>query len=113
VYFSIFKTFGTLYSLGVGAGAITEFWSSTVVGIQSSALPIVLLVLIYGAFWVTSVWIAPEKKKRSAAIAGIVAGVMVPHLLALLFIVNDASGVLPTRYIYRDAFIPTLSVQQF
>ena len=113
VYFSIFKTFGTLYSLGVGAGAITEFWSSTVVGIQSSLLPIFLLLILYGALWVAGIKIAPDKSKRSTAIAGIAVGLMIPHLVALLFIVNDFSGVLPVRYIYRESFIPTLSVQQF
>ena len=113
VYFSIFKTFGTLYSLGVGAGAITEYWSSTIVGIQSSLLPIFLLLILYGTFWVAGIKIAPDRSKGSTAIAGIAVGLMIPHLVALLFIVNDFSGVLPVRYIYRESFIPTLSVQQF
>jgi hypothetical protein len=113
VYFSIFKTFGTLYSLGVGAGAVTQFWSSTVVGIRSSLLPLFLLLIVYGVLWVASIKIAPEKRKKTKVVAGIAVGLLIPHLVALMFIVNDASGILPVRYIYRESFIPTLSVQQF
>ncbi len=113
LYFTIFNTFGTLYSLFAGADAITEYWQATAGGIKASAFPLLLsalplvLLLILGRGYV------PEKrmdKKHLFRLAGSSFGA---YLLAVLLIYANSSGVMPVKYLYGKSFVPALSVDLF
>lgn len=113
VYFSVFKTFGTLFSLVSGADAVTQFWGATLTGIRDGAAPILWIAAGYAAAaWLTG-RIRPVDGTRRQAAAGLAAGILVPWLVALLLIVNDGSGILPVRYLYRESFIPDSTVASF
>lgn len=113
IYFKIFDTFGTLYSLFVGAGAITEFWSATFEGIKTGIIPLCFLFLPYILFIIYGKRILPSKRLSKKALVGIPAGTVVAHLIAVVLVINGNSGVMPVSYLYRDAFIPYLSVDNF
>lgn len=119
VYYSVFETFGTLYSLFVGAGAITEFWSGTVQGIVASLPPLISLLIPFLAFFLFGKRITPSKDENrriwkfgNRALL-LLAGTLGFHLIAFSFVYSDTDGIQSTRYLYRNAFIPTLSVSKF
>lgn len=112
VYFTIFRTFVVLYSVG-GAGQVLQFWRDILAGIQTAWFPLLLLLLplvwllFFGKHYTT-------KKRWNLR----------PALLLLLCSAGfffagtaavDAStqGVLSARYLYREDFIPQLAVSRF
>lgn len=113
VYFSVFKTFGTLFSMFTGADAVTQFWGATLTGIRDAAVPILGLAAGYAAAALLAGRIQPVAGSRRQVAAGLAAGILVPWLAALLLIVNDDSGILPMRYLYRESFIPDSTVASF
>jgi lipoteichoic acid synthase len=113
VYFTIFGTFGTLYSLYVGADAITGFWSGTVSGIISSIVPLLFVLIPSVVFIKFSSKFVPDKRQNLNTLLKIVLGSIIFYLLALLIIINNSSGIMPDRYLYRNSFIPNLTVDNF
>lgn len=119
VYYQIFETFGTLYSLYAGIGAIAGFWSGTVTGILSSLPPLLALIIPYGIFLLFGRAIIPDKvegestKRPNRRTALLLAGTLGFYSIAFLLIQSSTGGILSIRYLYRDAFIPSLSVSNF
>lgn len=113
VYFSIFETFGTLYSLFAGAEAITGYWQATLSGIWMSALPLLFLALPFALFLVFGREFVPEGRPDRTGLAAMVSGSIGAYLLAVLLIGSNNSGVMPVSYLYQEAFVPNLSVDQF
>ena len=113
VYFTIFETFGTLYSLFVGAGAITGFWSGTVAGLKTAVIPLLFLVvpfilcLIFGNKYVPLI---RQPWKALAIPGGLTIGF---YLIALALVWSGNYGVMPVKFLYREAFVPNLSVDNF
>lgn len=113
VYYSIFKTFGTLYSAIEGMDAVAKFWSTTLTKVQAGFSVLLLLLIPYILFLILGRRHVPEKKNARTALAILAGGLVAPYLLAVLLIVNDTSGILPVRYVYCESFIPDLTVAEF
>lgn len=113
VYFQVFQTFGTLYSLFVGTDAITKFWSATFDGIKDSMLYIVLLLLPILVFLLAGDRMTPKGRQAKDVLFGLGFGTAFCYLIAFILIYNNSSGIMPVRYLYREAFVPNLSVSNF
>jgi lipoteichoic acid synthase len=109
VYYSIFNTFTTLYSV-TGVGKILQFWRDIVYGILDSIIPLILLSLPL------ALWIIFAKKIRRTSgksIMLLLLFTILLQLLASIITVNSTSGVLSIKYLYKDSFVPNLSVSNF
>lgn len=113
VYFAVFKTFGTLYSLFAGADAITDFWSGTLSGIRDSVIPLCLILIPYILFVIFGGKIVPFNERSRGHKIVLLAGTAGFYLLALILVMSSNSGIMPVKYLYREAFIPNLSVTNF
>jgi len=109
VYFEIFKTFTTLYS-ATGAGKILQFWREMLTGILYSAIPLLLLSVPL-VLWIIFGKRISTTPRRRAVLPFFCA--LVIQFFAVVLTLNSTSGVLPIKYLYSEAFVPTLSVSNF
>ena len=86
VYFTIFRTFAVLYSVG-GAGQVLQFWRDILAGVRAAWLPLLLLLL-----FLTSIAF---------------------FFVGTAAVDSATQGVLSPRYLYREDFIPQLAVGRF
>ncbi|NCB51954.1 MAG: LTA synthase family protein [Clostridia bacterium] len=112
VYYTIFKTFLTLYSVG-GTGKVLKFWREILTGIGAAflpllllAIPLVLLCLLGGRF-------TPYSRAGGRLIGGLALCTAGLQLVAVLAVINSAAGVLSPKVLYEESFIPELSVSTF
>lgn len=113
VYFHVATTFLTLYSVGTGAGPITQFWREILLGILQS-LPVLLLEALPA---ILMAWkgrqsfpdIEPSKRLCRLMCAGAVGF----HAAAFLLILLPFGGLMSPRFLYQDTFIPELTVSNF
>lgn len=112
VYFTIFRTFVVLYSVG-GAGQVLQFWRDILAGIRAAWLPLLLLLLpliwllIFGRRYTT-------KKGWNFRSAALLLLCSVGFFFAGSAAVDSSTqGVLSARYLYREDFIPQLAVGRF
>jgi lipoteichoic acid synthase len=113
VYFQIFSTFGTLYSLFTGPEAIAQFRDATMAGIQSGLIYILLCMVPLILLIVFRRKIIPEKHRSAKESITVVLAAAVSHILCVALISANTAGVLSVSYLYREAFIPNLSVANF
>lgn len=113
VYFQVFQNFGTLYSLFVGTDAITKFWSATFDGIKNSMLYIALLLVPILIFLLLADRLMPRGRQSRDVLFSLGFGMALCYLVAFILIYNNSSGIMPVRYLYREAFVPNLSVSNF
>ncbi len=113
VYCHVSTTFLTLYSVGTGAGPITQFWREILVGILESfpvlvleAVPFILL-----AWRGRRHFPQTETGKRQCRL--LFAGAAAFHVIAALAVNFSTGGLMSPRFLYREAFIPELSVSNF
>ena len=113
VYNQVCKTFLVLYSVGTGGGQITQFWREIIAGVFQTlpillieAVPFLLLV-----FWGRRKMPGFEPSKRVCRY--LAAGTVALQFIAVLSVNLSTSGLLSPRFLYRDTFIPELSVSNF
>lgn len=113
VYFNVSTTFLTLYSVGTGAGPITQFWREILLGILKS-LPVLLLEAV-PAFLV--VWKGlrsfPELEPSKRLCRRLFTGAVGCHAVAFALILLPVGGLMSPKYLYQDSFIPELTVSNF
>ena len=109
VYHEIFKTFTTLYSI-TGVGKILQFWQEIILGILHSIIPLILLSLPLVLWIFLSRGIIPITRKK--VVLPLLLTILT-HLLASIITLNSTSGVLSIRYLYKDSFVPNLSISNF
>ncbi len=113
VYFHVCTTFLTLYSVGTGAGPITQFWREILVGIWES-LPVLLLeALPFALFLWKGRRHFPQAETGKRLCRLVFTGAAAFHVIAALAVNLSTGGLLSPRYLYREAFIPELSVSNF
>lgn len=115
VYHDIFGTMFSLSSFSMAGQALGSYWRETLAGILSSS-PLILLScvpvasLIYGA--VKKRFFHFETAPRRDV--GVVLGVaIVAQLVGVACIGIPTSGIQTTREIYRQSFIPDLTLSNF
>lgn len=113
VYYSIFSAYFTLYSL-TGAGKVLgEFWRSGLNGLAKAWLPVVLSMVpllfwfIVARRWVFVTAISPNRVVALIFLAGAI------QISAGVGIFMSDSGVMSKEYLYNQAFVPKLSVNNF
>lgn len=113
VYFDVGTTFLTLFSVGNGAGPITQYWREILWGILYS-LPVLILealpVVLF--FWKGRRHIPPARTGKGLCCA-LFAAALVFHGAASVSVQLSTAGLMSPRYLYRDTFIPELSVSNF
>lgn len=112
VYFSVFRTFLTLYSVG-GAGQVLQFWREALGGMARAWLPLLVILapaVSYFAWGRRHLPLGPLPGKAVALAAGSTAAV---QLLAAVAVGCDDRGALSPRYLYQEEFIAEQSVESF
>lgn len=112
VYVTIFDTFMALYSMS-GAGKVMEFWRAGLSGIGDAALWLILLALPF-VLWL--IWGRRFCLKGRLGERGILVfiSVIVLWQMGTAQLINFSDGgVMSRRYLYSQAFVPELSVQNF
>jgi lipoteichoic acid synthase len=109
VYYEIFKTFTTLYSV-TGVGKILQFWQDIILGILHSIIPLLLLSVPFVLWIFLSRGIIPLSRKK--VVLPLLLTILT-QLLAIIITLNSTSGVLSIRYLYKDSFVPNLSIANF
>ncbi len=112
VYFTIFRTFAVLYSVG-GAGQVLQFWRDILAVVRTAWLPLLLLLLPF--LWLLFFGRPYTTQKRWNLRAALL---LFLTSIAFFFVgtaaVDSATqGVLSPRYLYREDFIPQLAVGRF
>lgn len=119
VYFTIFKAFPALDSLGMAGDAIGSYWRETLTGIANT-LPAILALSIPILLMLLTL-LAPKGRRMrqetescsNAMRAVILAAVIAVQALAVLSVNLSNTGVMSPRNIYRGEVIYDLSVSHF
>jgi hypothetical protein len=112
VYYTIFKTFLTLYSIG-GAGKVLAFWREIVAGIGAAFVPLLLLAIPLALLCALGAAFTPVSRASGRLLGGLALLAAGFQLLAVLAGTASASGVLSPKTLYEESFIPELSVSTF
>ncbi|MEG2658506.1 MAG: sulfatase-like hydrolase/transferase [Clostridiales bacterium] len=112
VYFTIFDTYFTLYSL-TGTGDVLEFWHQGLNGIKAGALPLFFgaLPMFIWAFWGRK-WVADKSIKFRYGLGLLIAAFLM-QFIAVVAVNADDNGVMSRRYLYKESFVPRLCVANF
>ena len=112
VYFTIFKTFMTFYSLS-GAGQVLQFWREMLIGIRNAALPLVLLLIPFLLLCLFGRPHAPTGRANGRILALLATLAVTFQVLATVAVLSSTTGVLSAQYLYTEDFVPQLSVNRF
>ena len=112
VYYTIFKTFLTLYSIS-GTGKVLSFWREALPGIRSALVPLLLLAVPLLLLCLFGGQVTPDHRASRRLLSGLAACVVGSQLLAILVVTNATAGVLSPKTLYEDSFVPELSVSTF
>lgn len=112
VYFTIFRTFLTVYSLG-GAGEAAAYWREALSGIAEAWLPLLLLLIPGVVYFVYGRRFVPESRPEKRVLAAVICAAAVLQAAAVTAVNLATGGVLSPRYLYYEEFVPDLSVSSF
>lgn len=112
VYYTIFKTFLVLYSVG-GAGQAMQFWKDILSGMRTAAVPLLLLlvpVAVLVVFGRRAARAALPKAATRILTGTLTVGIFAAALTAVGL---STDGVITPKYLYFDTFVPNLAVSNF
>jgi arylsulfatase A-like enzyme len=112
VYFTVFQTFFSLYSI-VGAGAVMEFNQDVLDAFADARRPLLLLLAPLLAWFLRGRRLVPSGRAPLRTLACLAAGFLLSQFAAWEIIQNMSEGAVSTRYLYEEAFVPTLAVERF
>jgi len=112
VYFTIFRTFLTVYSIG-GAGKIFTFWRDILDGLRGAWLPLVLLLLPTVLLFVFGKRFTPWERAGKRVLAVIAVCAAAFQFAGAVTVNLSTAGALSPRYLYREEFVPDASVANF
>jgi lipoteichoic acid synthase len=113
VYFKIFNTFVTLFSVTGAGEAFGEFWKEALEGIAATAFPLLFLFIPFIILLIFGRRITPARRpKARVLIAFLLVGAAL-HLANIALIKNDDEGIMSDDYVYSDSFSPVLLVPRF
>ena len=113
VYYTIFSTFTTLYSITGAGEAVGEFGDQVLSGIVKSLVPLIFLLLPFLYLIVYGGAFTPVKRPVGINLVLTVLVIVTVHVSTLALIKIDNSGIMSARYIYSGTFSPVLSVPRF
>lgn len=112
VYFTIFKTFLTVYSLG-GAGQALQFWRDILAGAGEAWLPLALLLAPPAVLYLFGRPFTPKARAGRRTLIWLAACAAAVQLTGALAVNASTAGVLSDGYLYSEVFVPDLSVARF
>jgi phosphoglycerol transferase MdoB-like AlkP superfamily enzyme len=112
VYFTVFHTFFSLYSI-VGASAVVEFNQDVLEAFADARLPLALLLAPLAAWFVRGRALVPPGRLFPRAALCLAAGFFLSQFAVWALIQTMSEGAVSTRYLYQEAFVPTLTVERF
>ena len=112
LYYTIFKTFFTLYSF-TATGEASQYWREALAGVVAS-LPVLFFLLIPLAFWIFfKRGMIPRHRAVPLKRIFLAGATIITYLLALLITRVSTGGILSVHYLYSESFIPDLLVSNF
>jgi len=114
VYFDLFQTFFSLFSVGMAGMVMGDFGAQTAALIGRNVLPIALFVLPIVLSVVLRKKILSEEcsADKRTALLGLAAAAAL-HLLALAVVLGSTGGAMSVRYLYTHPASPQLQIAQF
>ena len=112
VYYTIFKTFLTLYSVG-GTGKVLKFWREILTGIGDALFPLLLLAIPLVFLCLFGGRYTPYGRAGGRLLGGLALCAAGLQLTAVLTVTHSDAGVLSPKVLYEESFIPELSVSTF
>ncbi|NLT14872.1 MAG: LTA synthase family protein [Clostridiales bacterium] len=113
VYFTIFDTFFTLFSVTGAGAALGEFWPVALDGIRRSAVPLLLLLLPFIVLCVFSKRPTPAGRPGAKALIGAVIASIALQLGGIALIRSSDNGIMSDASVYTGPFSPDLTVPRF
>lgn len=113
VYYNIFKTFVILYSVGQGGIKVLQFWREAITGIWHTFHILVLIFVPLILSCIFGKFIVPDTKFELAPSICSLLLTIILYGIAIIIIFSSSAGIMPLSYVYKDSFIPQLTVQRF
>ncbi len=112
VYYTIFRMFMTVYSMGA-AGKIWTFWMDILNGIRTAWLPLLLLLLPTVLLFCLGRRFTPKARAGRRVLIALALAAVGCHGLGVVSVNLSTGGALSPRYLYYEEFVPDLSVSNF
>jgi lipoteichoic acid synthase len=113
VYYTIFSTFTTLFSVSDAGEVLGEFWKDALLGIWHSIIPLIFVFIPLIFLIAFGKRFLPEKKLSAKYVIVIAFAACVIQLSNVLLIYTDDEGIMSTEYVYSEVFSPVLAVPRF
>ncbi len=113
VYYSIFKTFTVLSSVARAGDVLGNFGDQALEGIIHCIVPILLLLIPLGLIIILRSDLFPDRRHpgRAAVRCSILCALL--HIIAILAVALNTSGITSYHYVYFNTFSPALSAPRF
>lgn len=113
VYFTIFETFFTLFSVTGAGDAIGEFWSVAMDGLLHSAVPLLFLALPFILLGLFGRRLTPVKRHSAKFIVAVVFVAATLQLWNIAIIKLSTKGIMSDSSVYTGSFSPVLMIPRF
>lgn len=113
VYFTIFDTFFTLFSITGAGEALGEFWPVALDGIVRTAIPLVLLLMPFFLFLVFKKSLTPARRQPAKIMIVVILVSAALQLGGSALITRSTQGIMSDASIYTGPFSPVLMVPRF
>lgn len=113
VYYTIFHTVLVTKSFGMAGQALGNYWRETLVGIGKTVPVLLLLAVPVVAFVLLRRHITLTTRADGRELLLLAAGAVVFQLLAGACINLPSAGTVTTRELYRQSFMPDMTVSRF
>jgi len=111
VYFGVFKTFLSLYSIS-GAGQVLQFWSSILWAIRQNLFILIPMFLPLAALLIFGLKRLSFERLSPGHTAAMTAAAAAAHIVALTLMLLPGRGTYTPYDLYYTTFVPQLSVQR-
>ncbi|MGE4353253.1 MAG: LTA synthase family protein [Oscillospiraceae bacterium] len=111
VYYNVFGTFFTFYSVTEAGGVLSNFWREALEGVRRSVFQLIAVFSPLAVLYIFRKKLLPVTLKRTRF--GLLASSILLYIAAVAAILSANSGVMSPRYLYTGSFMPELSVRYF
>ena len=113
VYFTIFKTFTSMFSATKAGEVISEFWDQALLGIGRTAIPLLFLFVPLILLIVFRRKVVAEKRPTVKTLVSVFLLAAAMQFAGMASIRMNTAGVMSYKYVYYDSFAIDLSVPRF
>ncbi|NLA87989.1 MAG: sulfatase-like hydrolase/transferase, partial [Clostridiales bacterium] len=113
VYFTIFGTFFTLFSITGAGDVLGEFWLLALEGILHSAVPLLFLFIPFVLLCVFRKRLTPARRPGARLIVGVIIASIVLQLGGAVLIRKSSGAIMSDAAAYDGPFSPVLTMPRF